>query len=294
MSNHIQIRDVSLRDGLQNERAHLTTDDKKWLLSNLTNAGVTSVELTSFVKPSAVPQMADADELMAYTRAQYPNLHAFGLIFNEQGYERALAAGGTAVSLVFIVSDALSKANSGRTADDWLSIYQKLIPRIRADGIWLRVYLAAAWVCPYEGQIPSSRSLHYAEALWQCGLDELCPTDVIGHAHPQQVGELMTHLVARYGADKLAIHLHDTQALALANAYSAIQAGIRVIDASIGGLGGCPFAPGSAGNVATEDIVFLAHKMGYHTGIDAHALARISEQLGLKIGRPLGGRTPHP
>ncbi len=292
MTHFIQIRDVSLRDGLQNEHALITTEDKKWLLEALVSAGVASVELTSFVKPSAVPQMADADELMSHARNSYPQLHTFGLIFNQQGYERALRAGAKGVSLVFIVSDALSKANSGRTADEWLEIYRQLIPRIRADGIWLRVYLAAAWVCPYEGAIAPERAYRYAEALWNYGLDELCPTDVIGHAHPQQVGEMMSTLVARYGADRLAIHLHDTQALALANAYAAIQAGVRVLDASVGGLGGCPFAPGSAGNVATEDIVFLAHKMGYQTGIDAHALQLMSQKMSQKIGRPLGGRTP--
>lgn len=292
MGERLIIREVGTRDGLQNEKAHLTTADKQMMIDGLVGAGVQSLELTSFVKPEAVPQMADADTIMRYASEQYPDRHHMGLIFNEQGYERALAAGAKSVALVFIVSEGLSKSNTGKLPDDWLEKYRTLIPKIRENGMWLRVYLAAAWVCPFEGQIPAERTLRYADAIWEMGADELCPTDVIGHAEPVQVGNLLETMGKRYGSDKLAVHLHDTQALGLTNAYAAIQAGVRVIDSSVGGLGGCPFAPGSKGNLATEDVVFMAHKLGYETGIDLDKLWALVGKLEGVMGRSLGGRTP--
>ena len=191
-----------------------------------------------------------------------------------------------------IVSEGLSRANTGKTPDEWMARYRSLIPRIRRDGIWLRVYLAAAWICPFDGPTPPERVLRYADLLWELGVDELCPTDVIGYAHPLQVGSLLESLGKRGDAKRLAAHFHDTQALGLANAYAAIQAGVTTLDASIGGLGGCPFAPGSAGNLATEDLVFMAHKMGYTTGIDLAALRPVVTDLETALGRKIGGRTP--
>jgi hydroxymethylglutaryl-CoA lyase len=294
MSEFLRICEVGTRDGLQNEKAAISTADKQYMIDSLIDAGLQSLELTSFVKADAVPQMSDAETIMAYTRQTHPAAQGVGLIFNEQGYERALACGAQAVALVLIVSDSLSRANTGKTADEWLQRYRTLIPRIRENGTWLRVYLAAAWVCPYEGQISPERTLRYADQIWEMGVDELCPTDVIGHAQPLQVGELMETLGQRFEMGRLAVHLHDTQALGLANAYAAIQAGVRVVDSSVGGLGGCPFAPGSAGNLATEDLVFLAHKMGYATGIDRDKLWVLVDHLEKVIGRKLGGRTPRP
>ena len=291
MSKTLTICDVSLRDGLQNEKTPISTEAKLALLDDLAAAGLTTLELTSFVSPKAVPQMADADAVTAAALARHPSLRGVGLIFNEKGYERALAAGAKSVALVLIVSDSLSRSNSGKTADEWLEAYQALVGRIKADGVWVRGYLAGSWVCPFEGQIDPARALHYADALMSMGTDELCATDPIGHAQPEQVESLSAELVGRFGAEKLAVHLHDTLAFGLANAAAAMRAGVRIFDASLGGLGGCPFAPGAAGNLATEDLVLMAHKMGYQTGVDLDRLWDAVYRFEPVIGRPIGGRS---
>jgi hydroxymethylglutaryl-CoA lyase len=287
----VRIYEVGARDGLQNEKAAITTADKLRLLEGLLQAGITHLEVTSFVSAKAVPMLADAPEVMRHVRTIAPAVQAMGLIFNEKGYENALAAGCRAIALVLIVSDSLSRSNSGKTADDWLPMYRTLLQRAKQDGVWVRGYLAAAWVCPFEGQISAERVLRYGDFLWEHGVDELCPTDPIGHAHPLQVGALMETLGKRYDMARLAVHLHDTQALALANATAALSAGVRRFDTSIGGLGGCPFAPGAAGNLATEDLVLLLHKMGYTTGIAWEKLWSVVQQFEPIIGRRMGGRS---
>jgi hydroxymethylglutaryl-CoA lyase len=286
----LTICEVGARDGLQNEKGIVTTEDKMRLLDGMVAAGLRTIELTAFVSPKAVPMMADADALMRYARTTYPDLRVTGLVFNEKGYERAREHGANAIALVLIVPDALSRSNTGKTADDWLDVHAAIIRRAQADGVWVRAYLAGAWVCPFEGAVDPARVLHYGDALWALGIDELCPTDPIGHAHPEQVGALLGKMAARYDVNRLAVHLHDTQALGLANAYAALAAGVRTIDASVGGLGGCPFAPGAAGNLATEDLVFMAEKMGYTTGVDTERLFALVDAIEPVIGRPIGGR----
>lgn len=291
MSKTVTICDVSLRDGLQNEKTPISTTSKLALLDDLVTAGLTTLEVTSFVSPKAVPQMADADAITTTVAAKYPNLRGVGLIFNEKGYERAIAAGAKSVALVLIVSDSLSRSNSGKTADEWLEAYRALVGRAKTDGIRIRGYLAGAWVCPFEGQISPTRALHYADILMSMGIHELCATDPIGHAHPEQIEMLSTELINRFGAEKVAVHLHDTLAFGLANAAAAMRAGVRIFDASLGGLGGCPFAPGAAGNLATEDLVLMAHKMGYETGVDLDRLWDAVYRFEPVIGHPIGGRS---
>jgi hydroxymethylglutaryl-CoA lyase len=287
----LTICDVSLRDGLQNEKTPISTEQKLTLLDDLVAAGLTTLELTSFVSPKAVPQMADADALTAAAAERYPAMRGIGLIFNEKGYERARAAGAQSVALVLIVSDSLSRSNSGKTADEWLEAYSALVARAKADGVWVRGYLAGAWVCPFEGQVAPARALHYAEHLIRMGVDQLCATDPIGHAHPVQVEALSVELVARFGASRVAVHLHDTLAFGLANAAAAMRAGVRIFDASLGGLGGCPFAPGAAGNLATEDLVLMAEKIGLSTGVDLDRLWAAVQRFQPVIGRQIGGRS---
>jgi hydroxymethylglutaryl-CoA lyase len=289
--NTLTICDVSLRDGLQNEKTLISTEAKLALLDDLAGAGVTYLEVASFVNPKAVPQMADAEAMVQAVSGRYPSLRGVGLIFNERGYERALAAGCRSVALVLIVSDSLSRSNSGRTADEWLPAYAALVARAKSDGVWVRGYLAGAWVCPFEGQVDPVRALYYADALLAMGVDELCATDPIGHAHPEQVESLSRELMMRAGAEKLAVHLHDTLAFGLANAAAAMRAGVRIFDSSLGGLGGCPFAPGAAGNLATEDLVLMAQRMGYQTGIDLDKLWDAVRRFEPVIGRPIGGRS---
>lgn len=292
MPGYIRIYEVGPRDGLQNEAVLVSTEDKRHLIEGLINAGLGAIELTSFVNPNAVPQMADADEIMTGIQAAHSDSRAqfTGLIFNEKGYDRALAAGCQAIAIGTAVSSSFSQANTGMSPSDALAKARKLIDQAKRDKVWTRVYISTAWVCPFEGPIRPERTIAYGEQLWELGMDELAIADTIGHANPLEVGLLMEELGKRLDMNKLAVHLHDTQALGLANTTAAIQAGVRIHDASVGGLGGCPFAPGAAGNLATEDLVFLAYKLGVGTGVDFPALWDVVYELENLVGRQVGGR----
>ncbi|NWF70452.1 MAG: hydroxymethylglutaryl-CoA lyase [Chloroflexi bacterium] len=290
MAEFLKICEVGPRDGLQNEAAAVATADKQKLLDALLAAGLKYIELTSFVSAKAVPQMADAEQMMPYARSAYPEAHFNALIINEKGYERALQAGAQGVGVVVVVSETLSQRNSRMSVAESLAACKAIVTRARNDGVFARVYLAVAWVCPFEGPTPPEKVLACADAVWEMGVDELALADTIGHAQPLEVGRLVEACGKRYDMSKLAVHLHDTQALGLANAAAAISAGVRIVDASVGGLGGCPFAPGSLGNLATEDVVFMAHKMGFATGVAMNRLweaVRCAEPL---VGRRVGGR----
>lgn len=292
MREKIHICEVSPRDGLQNEKnGNITTADKLRLIDGLVSAGLDYLEVTAFVNPKAVPMMADAATIMGTVREKYPDVHTTALVFNERGYQNALAAGANAIAIVLIVPDSLSKSNTGKTANDWIERYSAMIQQAKSDDIWVRAYLAGAWVCPFEGQVDPQQVLHYGDIFNDLAVDELCPTDPIGHAHPAQVHSLMSEMVKRYDASKLAIHLHDTLGFGVANTYAALSAGVRIFDSSVGGLGGCPFAPGAAGNLATEDLVLLADKMGYETGVDLQKLHQIVTDMTPVMGRSIGGRS---
>lgn len=292
MLDYLRVYEVGPRDGLQNEAILVSTENKIQLIDGLIDAGLRSIELTSFVNPRAVPQMADADVVMTETINSHGTDHAefSGLVFNERGYDRALAVGCKAIAIGTAVSDSFSRANTGMSPEDALAKTRELIKRAKRDNIRTRVYISTAWVCPFEGPIRAEKTIAYADQLWDMGMDELAIADTIGHANPLEVGQLMEELGKRFDMSKLAVHLHDTQALGLANTTAAIQAGVRIHDASVGGLGGCPFAPGAAGNLATEDLVFLAYKLGLGTGVDFPALWDVVYDVEKMIGRPVGGR----
>jgi len=292
MIEYLRVYEVGPRDGLQNEAALVSTSDKTKLIDGLVAAGLRSIELTSFVHPKAVPQMADADEIMVATLAKHKSEHHHfsGLVFNERGYERAISAGCRAIAIGAAVSDSFSQANTGMSTDQALDKARKLLEWAHRDKLWARVYISTAWVCPFEGPVRPSKTVAYAEKLWEIGMDELVVADTIGHANPLEVGQLMEQLGKRLDMNKLAVHLHDTQALGLANTTAAIQAGVRIHDSSIGGLGGCPFAPGAAGNLATEDLVFLAYKLGLGTGVDFVRLWDVVADVEQMVKRPVGGR----
>ncbi len=290
MGEKLSIYEVGLRDGLQNEATRVATNDKAQILAGLVASGLTRIEATSFVSPTAVPQMADASDVMAATR-RHDGVRASALVINEKGYDRALAAGAHEVAIVVVISETLAAKNSRMTVAESLDACQAILRRAARDNVFRRVYLAPAWVCPYEGAIAEADVLRAAEAVLAMGLDELAIADTIGHANPHEVGTLFRALGRRFGTERLAAHLHDTQALALANAVAAIDAGVRTLDASIGGLGGCPFAPGAAGNLATEDLVFLATKLGFDTGVSLDGLWHVVGDASRLVGRTLGGRT---
>lgn len=286
----LTIHEVGPRDGLQNEKSPVPAAGKVILLRALRGAGISSIEATSFVSPKAVPQMADAPEVLQAT-LEDPGAHYAALIINEKGYERALEAGCKSIAIVVVISETLSLKNSRMTVEEGIISARALLRRAKEDGIRTRVYIAPAWVCPYEGAMDQDQVLRCADPLWSEGVDELAIADTIGHAHPLEVGRLLEKLGHRYDMARLAAHFHDTQALGLANAAAAISAGVRTIDGSIAGLGGCPFAPGAAGNLATEDLVFMAHKMGFETGVDLEALRRVAKAVDDLVGRRVGGRT---
>lgn len=290
--NYITIYEVGPRDGLQNEATPVDTQQKLALVDGLVEAGLRQIELTSFVHPKAVPQMADADDMMttALTRYAGEPVDFVGLVLNERGYDRAYSAGCRRMAFGVAVSETFSERNTRMSTQKAFAVLQRLIDRARTDGVWTRVYLMTAWVCPFEGHINQHKSLAYAQRVWQMGVDELAIADTIGHAHPLEVGKLFEQIARRTDMSRLAAHLHDTQVLGLANTSSAISAGVRIFDTSVGGLGGCPFAPGAAGNLATEDLVFLAYKMGFGTGVDFARLWEVVRLLDGIISRPVGGR----
>jgi hydroxymethylglutaryl-CoA lyase len=292
MSNFVSIYEVGPRDGLQNEAAHVETADKLRLIDSLVAAGLQRIEATSFVHPKAVPQMADADTVMSTLHQKYPERPGtfVGLVLNEKGYDRAYEAGCRHMAFGVALSETFSQRNTNMSVSEALRVCRRLTERARQDGVWTRVYLMTAWVCPFEGPMLPQKALGHARMLWDMDIDELSIADTIGHAGPLEVGRLLEQIARHTDINRLAVHLHDTQALGLANTSAALSAGVRIVDSSIGGLGGCPFAPGAAGNLATEDLVFLAYKMGLGTGVDFPRLWEAVTIADEVTGRRTGGR----
>jgi len=286
----LHICDVGPRDGLQNQPTPVSTPDKQRMITALAGAGLTEIEATSFVSPKAIPQLADAPEVMR-AAASIPGLRANALIINQKGYDRALEAGCRAIAIVVVISESLSQKNSRMSVSEGITSALSLLRQGRQDGVSRRIYLAPAWVCPYEGPVDPALVLDCADSLWAEQPEVLTLADTIGQAHPAQVQALCEAFAQRYEVSRLAAHFHDTAAFGLANAYAALQSGFRRLDSSIGGLGGCPFAPGAAGNLATEDLVLMAHRMGLQTGISLERLWDEIHRLEQCLGRPLGGRT---
>ncbi|MEZ4540650.1 MAG: hydroxymethylglutaryl-CoA lyase [Chloroflexota bacterium] len=292
MNDLLKIYEVGPRDGLQNEAVTLSAAQKQRLIDGLVEAGLRHIEATSFVHPLAVPQLADADEVMAgvTTRHAGSGVEFVGLVFNERGYDRALLNGCRSMAFGAAVSETFSLRNTHNTPREALITAHALVERAHHDGIRTRFYVMTAWICPFEGAIPPLKTLAVVQEIADWGVDEIAIADTVGHADPLSVGRLIDLIARRIAMERLAVHLHDTQALGLANATTALQAGIRIFDSSVGGLGGCPFAPGAAGNLATEDLVFLAFKVGLGTGVDFARLWDVVYDLEQIIGRPIGGR----
>lgn len=286
--------EVGPRDGLQSEKQTLTPEAKRELIFGLMNAGIRNIEVGSFVK--AIPQLADTDSLIPLL-ADHPlrsQTKLTGLVFNSKGLERARSAGVDGVCVVAIPSDALSLRNGGVAAQEGLFRALALADEAKSHGLFVRVDVATSWVCPFEGAMAENRVLEFASALLEkASVDELALADTVGHAHPLQVYSLFSKLAERFSAARLAAHFHDTQGLALANVTAAMAAGVRIFDSSLGGLGGCPFAPGAAGNLATEDLVLMAQKFSPAQLQDIHlpALWTTLSQVEKQIGRTLGGRS---
>jgi (R)-citramalyl-CoA lyase len=280
----LTICDVGPRDGLQNEDVTLTPEVRAELCDRLLTAGVTAVEAASFVNPRLVPQMAGAEEVVAAVHRR-PGAVLSGLVLNERGFDRAVAAGVDEVHYAFPVTDTFARRNQNSTVDGGIETSHALVRRARQAGLPINVALIVAFGCPFEGRVEPAHALRVAERVMEEPPDVLSVADTIGVGVPTQARDLVLGVRALGAA--AGVHLHNTRNTGLANAAAALEAGATLLDSSLGGTGGCPFAPRATGNVPTEDLVYMLHGMGIATGIDLQALMAASRWLGERLGKEL-------
>jgi hydroxymethylglutaryl-CoA lyase len=285
----IRFVEVAPRDGFQNWPDPVSTEVKERLVRELLQAGVATVEATSFVSPRWVPQMADAEELMARLG---PELHARlrVLVPNLHGYRRAVAAGAREVVVNVGATDGFNRKNLNRDVEETLAEIAEICSAAGADGVGVVGSLSVAWGCPYDGPVAPERSLEVARRLRAAGCDRLSIADTIGVADPSGVRELLSAAVAEFGAARLAAHFHDTRGLGVANVLAALEAGVREFEGSVGGIGGCPFAPRSTGNVCSEDLLHMLELIGHPSGASVSALIATANRLAEELGKPLPGK----
>ena len=288
MGEKVIIKEVAARDGLQAQPKQLTVEQRIALLGSLAETGVPELEIGSFVSPKAVPQMAGTDEIAAYL--PLAQLAYSALVPNMKGYELAIMAGIRSHAIALAATEEMNQNNVRKSLEDTFVMGEEILDRAAAEGVDIHAYLAVAFECPYEGAVEESLVLEQVDRLMQHHPARLMIADTIGAANPAAVHSMMHKLVDRYGPERLGCHFHDTRAMGLANVYAALQAGVRQFDASAGGLGGCPFAPGAKGNVATEDVVMLCESIGYDTGLNMPKLLEAVALLSDMIGAPQGGR----
>jgi hydroxymethylglutaryl-CoA lyase len=285
----VEIVEMAPRDGLQNEATLLPTGDKVELVERAIAAGARRIEVTSFVNPARVPQMADADEVMAAVPRR-PGLRYAGLVMNEHGLDRALSGGVDEVDVVVVATDTFCRRNQGVSTAEAATLAATLVDRARAAGVFSTVTVAAAFGCPFEGEVSEHRLREVLGRVADAGPDEVALADTIGVAVPSEVTARVA-IAAEVVAARvpLRLHLHDTRHTGVANAVAGLQAGVRALDASIGGTGGCPFAPNATGNVATEDLVYLFDRMGVSTGLDLATTTATTSWLEERLGKRLPG-----
>jgi len=274
----VTVVEVGPRDGLQNEAAIVPTAAKVRFIEMLAAAGLPVVESTSFVHPAAVPQLADADQVLPAI-ARRPGVRYPVLVPNMRGMERAIAAGADAVAVFTAASEAFSQANIRMTIAESLEAFSPVLAAARAAGMWTRGYVSTAFGCPYQGEVDPAAVADVAVALDELGCDQISVGDTIGVAEPDDVGRVLSPLLERVPVERLALHLHDTRGRAIDNAEAGLRLGITTFDASASGLGGCPFAPGAPGNLATETLVSWLHGLGIETGVDEPALFEASAYI---------------
>ncbi|ASJ54691.1 hydroxymethylglutaryl-CoA lyase [Brevibacillus formosus] len=283
---HVQIVEVGPRDGLQNESAIVPAAAKIALIHKLMAAGLKRIEASSFVNPKWIPQLADADEvLQGINRGQEVTLSA--LVPNVRGLERARQSGLTEIALFMSASETHNQKNINKRIEDTYPILREVAQEALALGMKVRGYISTVFGCPYEGNVPLDNSRRVTEALLEMGVYEISLGDTIGVATPKQVHEVFGELVKDVTNERLAAHFHDTRGTGLANVAAALEEGIRIFDSSIGGLGGCPYAPGAAGNISTEDLVYMLHGMDYETGVDLEKLIEAGAYIGQQLGKEL-------
>ncbi|MFE4538129.1 hydroxymethylglutaryl-CoA lyase [Streptomyces scopuliridis] len=290
----VRIHEVGARDGLQNEKAVVPTEVKAEFIHRLAHAGLTTIEATSFVRPEWVPQLADAERLfpMLADLGGAPDIELPVLVPNGRGLDRAMALGARRIAVFGSATESFAKANLNRTVDESLAMFEPVVARAKDDRMWVRGYLSMCFGDPWEGPVPIHQVVRVAKALRDMGCDELSLGDTIGVATPGHVQTLLAELNEEgVPTDVLAVHFHDTYGQALANTLAALQHGVTIVDASAGGLGGCPYAKSATGNLATEDLVWMLDGLGIETGVDLGRLVATSGWLAERLGRPSPSRT---
>jgi hydroxymethylglutaryl-CoA lyase len=289
LKSTIEIVEVGPRDGLQSEARVLPTHTKVEFVRRLVAAGLSRIEVASFVNPKRVPQMADAEAVLAALSMAHPAARYIGLVLNAKGFERAKAAGCTEVGMAIAATESFSQRNQGCSVDEGVAAWLEIARAARAAGMRAQITISTAFGCPFEGEVSVDRVLTLAERLAAAEPDEIAVADTIGVAVPTQVTELVGALRASLPDMKLRAHFHNTRNTGLANACAAVAAGVQALDASCGGIGGCPFAPAATGNIPTEDLCYMLHRMGIDTGVDLPALLDASRWLQAMLEHPVPG-----
>jgi hydroxymethylglutaryl-CoA lyase len=289
VSSKVTIVEVGPRDGLQNEHALVTTADKIALIDRLSEAGHQMIEVSSFVSPKRVPQMADAAEVFAGITRR-PGVRYTALVPNQQGLARALAAGVSEVAIFAAASETFSRRNINQSIDESLATYAAVCTDAAAAGLRVRGYLSTCFVCPYEGPVDPQRVAEMSARLLELGVYEVAVSDTIGAATPGDVSRVLDTVSAKAPLPQVALHFHDTRGTALANVLAGLDYGVTTFDSSAGGLGGCPFAPGASGNLATEDLLFMLNGLGIDTGVSLDGVAAASRFIATKLDHALPSR----
>jgi hydroxymethylglutaryl-CoA lyase len=285
----VRIVEVGPRDGLQNEKAIVATADKIALVDRLSATGLQTIEATSFVSPKWVPQLADAAEVYAGI-AKRPGVRYPVLVPNEQGYERARAAGADEVAVFTAASEAFNRKNINASIDESIERFRPVLARALEDGVRVRGYVSTVLGCPYQGEVPVAAVVRVARALHDLGCYEVSLGDTIGVGTPARARGMIRAVAGEVPMPALAVHFHDTYGQALANILACLEEGVAVVDAAVSGTGGCPYAKGASGNVASEDVVYMLHGLGIHTGIDLDALVGTGRWLAALLGRETGSK----
>ncbi|MED0658131.1 hydroxymethylglutaryl-CoA lyase [Anoxybacillus ayderensis] len=282
----VTVKEVGPRDGLQNEPTFIQTEDKISWINQLSKTGLTYIEVTSFVHPKWIPQLADAYEVASRIERVEGVTYA-ALVPNKKGLEGALAANMDEVAVFMSASETHNRKNINKSIEETYPVLKEVIDEAKRENKTVRGYVSTVFGCPYEGKVSIERVISVSERLFELGIDELSLGDTIGVANPVQVQRTLEQILKRFPAEKIALHFHNTRGMALANVFASLQMGITIFDSSLGGLGGCPYAPGASGNLATDDLVYMLTQMGIECGVQLEPLTEAARWIEEKIGRPL-------
>ncbi len=288
MMRHIDIVEVGPRDGLQSEPGVVATAVKVEFIERAIANGLRRSEVASFVNPKRVPQMADAEAVVA-ALPRREGVHYIGLVLNDKGFERAAAAGCNEIGMAVVASETFNRRNNGCSVDESVAAWLRIAAAAQDAGIRAQVTVSAAFGCPFEGEVPVERVVELAQRVAEARPFEIALADTIGVGVPAQVTEIVSRVREAVPGIALRCHFHNTRNTGLANAFAAVQAGVHTLDASLGGIGGCPFAPAATGNIPTEDLVYLLHRSGYETGVDLDGAIETGHWLQERLGRPVPG-----